>query len=438
MTPQFIDRRLNPKDKSLGNRQRFLKRVRGQIKKAVDEAVRGRGVADVDQGDTVVIPSKGVVEPTFRHATSGGTRERVLPGNHDFVTGDRIKKPQKGEGDGAGKEGSDSGDVEDDFRFVLSRNEFLDLFFEDLELPDLVKRSLKELVTHKYTRAGYSKSGSPSNVNLYRTMKQSIGRRLALQRPKRDEIAILMAEIFGLEMLPSLDAEQNKRLKELHAELDELKRKRRVVAFIDPLDIRYNYFVPTPEPNINAVMFCLMDTSASMGEREKDLAKRFFALLHLFLKRRYERIDLVFIRHTHESQEVGEEEFFHSTKSGGTVVSTALDEMQRVLKDRYPPSEWNIYAAQASDGDNFSDDSAHCIDILEHTLMPVCQYFAYIEILDEREAQLMRDETNGLELWRCYRQVSANWQNFAMKRISKATDIYPVFRELFAKRAEKA
>jgi uncharacterized sporulation protein YeaH/YhbH (DUF444 family) len=174
-----------------------------------------------------------------------------------------------------------------------------------------------------------------------------------------------------------------------------------------------------------------------MGEREKDLAKRFFVLLHLFLKRRYDRIDVVFIRHTHESSEVDEETFFYARESGGTVVSTALIEMQKVLAKRYPPSEWNIYAAQASDGENFSGDSAKCVDLLHAELMPICQYFAYIEILDEREADIFNDETQGAELWRSYRQVHEKWQNFAMKRISTPADIYPVFRELFAKKDEK-
>ena len=133
-----------------------------------------------------------------------------------------------------------------------------------------------------------------------------------------------------------------------------LQRRRKVIAYIDPVDIRFNRFEPQPLPNANAVMFCLMDVSGSMGEREKDLAKRFFVLLHLFLKRRYERTDIVFIRHTHEAQEVDEETFFYSTQSGGTVVSTALEEMRRIIEERYPSREWNIYAAQASDGDNFA------------------------------------------------------------------------------------
>lgn len=437
MAHHFIDRRLNPKDKSLGNRQRFLKRVRSQVKHAVDKAIQGRNIADADKGETVSIPTKGIAQPTFRHGRSGGYRERVLPGNKEFQAGDKIEKPPAGGGGGGGKEGADDGEAEDNFVFALSREEFLDLFFEDLELPDLIKRTLKEVVSNKYRRAGYSMAGSPANINVTQTMRRSLGRRLALKRPKEEGIEEIRQEIFALEKVSEPTIEQWARRKELHKQLEELQRKRRVIAYIDPLDVRYNYLQPKPEPNANAVMFCLMDTSASMGEREKDLAKRFFVLLHLFLKRRYDRIDVVFIRHTHESSEVDEETFFYARESGGTVVSTALTEMQKVLDKRYPPSDWNIYAAQASDGENFSGDSLKCVDLLNEILMPVCQYFAYIEILDEREADIINDETQGAELWRSYREVHQRWSNFAMKRISTPADIYPVFRELFAKKDEK-
>jgi hypothetical protein len=180
-------------------------------------------------------------------------------------------------------------------------------------------------------------------------------------------------------------------------------------------------------------MFCLMDVSGSMGEREKDLAKRFFVLLHLFLKRRYERIDMVFIRHTDEAREVDEQTFFYDKQSGGTVVSSALEEMLRIIEDRYPSNIWNIYAAQASDGDNANGDSERCAYLLRESLMKLCQYYAYVEIIDERESDIFGATDNGTSLWRAYRSVHGNIPNFQMTRISKPADIYPVFRKLFAR-----
>lgn len=429
--PNFIDRRLNPKDKSLGNRQRFLRRARDELKRAINERVRSGKIDAVGEDQVIPIPRKGIGEPTFQRAPHSGRREEVLPGNKTFGTGDRIPRPAAGSGKGS--DPSSSGDGEDDFQFVLSREEVLDLFFEDLELPDLVKLNLKEVVTFRPRRAGYTMSGNPTSISVGRTMFNSFGRRIALRRPKQTEIDAVAVELAKLEGERRPSAAIQQRIVALREELATLARRRKLIPYIDPIDIRFNRFEPQPVPNANAVMFCLMDVSGSMGEREKDLAKRFFVLLHLFLKRRYAKTDIVFIRHTHEASEVDEDTFFYSTQSGGTVVSTALDEMLRVIRERYPAKEWNIYAAQASDGDNIPNDSERCVSILDNTLMRLCQYYAYVEIIDERESEMFRHADNGTSLWNAYREVSAEWPNFEMTRIAKPSDIYPVFHELFAK-----
>lgn len=432
--PNFIDRRLNPKDKSIGNRRRFLKRAQQELKRAVKEHIRSGKIADIEGAHSVPMPSRDTSEPSFRHAPNSGHREYVLPGNKEFSPGDRIAKPPAG-GRGGGGDGTPGiGEAEDDFRFVLSREEVLDLFFEDLELPDMVKLSLKEAVRYKPRRAGYTTAGAPNNINVARTMRNSLGRRIALHRPKLSQIEELRTRIEALEAEPSTAA-RRKQLVTLREELERLERRRRMVAYVDPVDIRYNRFEQQPLPNANAVMFCLMDVSSSMGEREKDLAKRFFVLLHLFLKRRYERIDIVFIRHTHEASEVDEETFFYSTQSGGTVVSTALEKMREIIGQRYPASEWNIYAAQASDGDNIAGDSDRCAALLIDDILRLCQYYAYVEIIDERETEIFGATENGTSLWRAYRTVGEHWPNFQMARIARPSDIYPVFRQLFAKGA---
>lgn len=428
--PNFIDRRLNPKDKSLGNRQRFLKRAREELKRFIKDRVKTDRIADVDSGHAVPMPARGASEPTFQPARGSGDRQYVLPGNRDYMPGDRIDKPQGGGGSGSA---AGRGQDEDDFQFLLSREEVLELFFEDLELPDMVKLSLKEAVAFKPRRAGFATSGSPTNINVSRTMRNSYGRRIALHRPKRNTLEALALEIEELAAQTDPDIVQRQHLAALRAQLDMLERRRRRIPYVDPVDIRFNRFERQPLPNANAVMFCLMDVSSSMGEREKDLAKRFFVLLHLFLKRRYDRIDIVFIRHTDEAGEVDEETFFYSTQSGGTVVSTALEEMQHIIQQRYPAKEWNIYAAQASDGDNVSRDSERCASILTSELMRLCQYYAYVEIIDERESEIFGSTDNGTSLWRAYRTVDREWPNFQMTRIARPSDIYPVFRKLFAR-----
>ncbi|MFN9355520.1 MAG: YeaH/YhbH family protein [Alphaproteobacteria bacterium] len=432
----FIDRRLNPKGKSLANRQRFIRRARAEIREAVQKTLKDRSVADLAKNQKISIPTRGTKEPRFRHDPSaGGEHERVLPGNKDFVEGDQIKKPRQGEAGGRGKDASTSGEGEDDFSFSLSQDEILDLFFEDLELPDLVKTSLKDIRTTSWRRAGLTTSGSPNQVNLVRTMRNAFGRRLAMKRPKPEEIEALKAEVAVCRLAEPVDGE---RIRVLEEEIARLEHRRKWVPFLDPVDVRYNAFEEQPTPTSRAVMFCLMDVSGSMGEREKDLAKRFFMLLHLFLKRRYQRLDRVFIRHTHEAQEVDEEAFFYSRQSGGTIVSSALEEMKRIVHARYATGEWNIYAAQASDGYTQTGDATRCVEMLNQDLMPICQYFAYIEILDEREMEVFSSEESGAELWRAYRMVARDWKNFATKRIAKPQDIFPVFRELFARDGAEA
>ena len=434
----IIDRRLNPRGKSLANRQRFIRRTRAQIREAVKDSVTGRKITDSANGEQVKIPAKGIAEPRLQNSRSGGERERVFPGNKEFGRGDKIPKPSGGGAGGGGKEGSDSGEGEDDFTFGLTREEFLDLFFEDLELPDLVKTSLREVVTYKLERAGISVSGTATNLNMVRTMRNSFARRIALKRPKTEEMEELEREILALEAKADPSAAERKRLKALHARMEKIKHRRRIVPYIDPSDLRYNNYERRPSPNTQAVMFCLMDVSGSMAQYEKDLAKRFFMLLHLFLERRYGKIDVVFIRHTHEAKEVDEETFFYSRETGGTIVSTALIEMRKILAERYPSDEWNIYAAQASDGDDWSGDAEKCVKILTEDLLPHCQYYAYVEILDEREIEAFANEENGAELWRTYRKLALEAANFAMKRIAKPNDIFPVFRELFATQTAKA
>ncbi|MEP9373377.1 YeaH/YhbH family protein [Mesorhizobium sp. KR1-2] len=426
----FIDRRLNPKDKSLSNRQRFLRRARDELRHVFNKKLKSTPIADVDADHAVTVSSSTTGEPSFRQATATGRRTVVLPGNTAYSAGDRIPK----HGQAGGQLGRQAGGSapDDNFHFILNREEVLDLFFEDLELPDMVKLHLNEVPAFKFRRSGYTATGPPANINVARTMHNSLGRRIALKRPPKgamEEVAQQISELENYEQTPVIRI----RLLKLQETLRRLTQRRKLVAYVDPLDIRYNRFEARPVPNTAAVMFCLMDVSGSMGEREKDLAKRFFVLLHLFLKRRYERTDIVFIRHTHEAKVVDEETFFYSTQSGGTIVSSALDEMQRVIAEKYPVTEWNIYAAQASDGDNSPYDSNRCQEVLEGGLLAKCQYFAYVEIIDARERDIFHSATNGTPLWKAYRAVSEKDSRLQMARMAVPEDIYPVFRHLFAK-----
>ncbi len=415
---QFIDRRLNPKNKSAVNRQRFLQRFRGQIRKAVADAVAKRSVTDIDRGENIQIPAKDISEPIFRHGR-GGRREVVQPGNKEFISGDRVPRPESGAG-GGGSQASGSGEGLDDFVFELSRDEFLEFIFEDLELPNLVKRQLAREAAFKSQRAGFTSDGSPSNLHVVRSMREALARRTALRAPAQDRKRELEEELS--ELLRS-DEPDEARIEALREEITFLEQKIGAVPFIDTFDLRFRNRVQVPKPSTQAVMFCLMDVSGSMDEIKKNLAKRFFLLLYLFLTRNYERTDVVFIRHHTIAMEVDEQDFFYSRETGGTVVSSALDLMRDIIRERYPSRDWNIYGAQASDGDNWPEDSSNCFRILSEEIMPSVQYYAYIEINNHEPHSL----------WMEYEKVAERWPNFALQPIYGAADIYPVFRELFKK-----
>lgn len=435
---EVIDRRLNPKGKSLGNRQRFIRRAKNQIRDAVGRSLRERKVTDADKGEQITIPADGVHEPVFRDDPALGRRHRVLPGNKEFQPGDRIPRPG-GKSGGTPRDGSDSGEGDDDFTFTLTRQEFLDLFFEDLELPDMIKNKVSKEVSEQNQRAGLSVSGSPSNINLLQTMRRSLGRRISLGRMGNGRLRALEEEaeaLQGKEADGALSVAECERLDELQHELERAALRRKIIPYIDPIDLRFNRFERVPKPISQAVMFCLMDVSGSMNQDMKDLAKRFFMLLHVFLNRRYEDVEVVFIRHTATASEVDEETFFRGRETGGTVVSSAFDEMLRVVGERYPLEDWNIYAAQASDGDNFREDTPRCVEMLETGILPICQYFSYIEVGDVDEIRMLHRPRES-DLWRTYTPMIEKHQNFVMRRVAHAGEIFPVFRELFSQDLEK-
>ncbi|MEK6174108.1 YeaH/YhbH family protein [Vibrio cholerae] len=418
---QFIDRRLNGKNKSTVNRQRFLRRYKEQIKESVADAVNRRSITNTESGEDVSIPTRDIKEPMF-HQGKGGVRERVHPGNDQFIRGDKIDRPKGGQGSGGSGEGEASADGEgsDDFVFQISKDEYLDILFEDLALPNLKKNQVNKITEWKTHRAGFQTSGVPSNISVVRSLQQSLARRTAMTAGKRRLMSELEEELERIQRSEPPQIMEEMRIKQ---EIEELRNKIDSVPFIDTFDLRFKNYEKRPIPSSQAVMFCLMDVSGSMDQATKDIAKRFYVLLYLFLTRTYENVEVVFIRHHTQAKEVNEHDFFYSQETDGTIVSSALKLMHEIIEARYPLGEWNIYGAQASDGDNWADDSPRCKELLSNKLLPYCQYYAYIEIT-RRSHQT---------LWHEYEKLQASFDNFAMKNIRSVEDIFPVFRELFQK-----
>ncbi len=422
----IVDRRANPQGKSLANRQRFLERVRGDVKRAVADTIARRRVADVDTDEEVRVRVDGTEEPGFA-TTPEGEHDYVLPGTGTLNRGDRIRKPQGGGGRGSGRRAG-RGSGEDAFEFTLTREEFLNYFLDELELPRLARTSLTQERMSKPQRAGITLYGYPSALDVRRTMRNSLARRIALRRPDKSVLDSIEDRIAA-----AREAGDEDGLAQAETDLAQARRRLARIPYVDPIDVRYARHERRPIPATEAVMFCLMDVSGSMTEHMKDLAKRFFMLLHLFLGRRYDRVHVVFIRHTERAAEVDEETFFHSRETGGTLVSSALDVMLEVQRARFPGDRFNLYVAQASDGDNDSADRGRVAHLMEGHILPLVRYFAYVETGSERGAFPHHAGRHTTELWDTYETLAGDYDQLAMRRLNDSAAVWGVLADLFAK-----
>jgi uncharacterized sporulation protein YeaH/YhbH (DUF444 family) len=490
----IIDDERTNDTKTTGSSKQFKDLYKGQIKRAVRKAINDGNISDIIHRDGIDVvgdmPTEDVSEPIF-HSDQGGISDRVHPGNDQFQKGDLIERPQGGGGSGGSGDGdaSDSGEGEDDFVFHIGRDEYLDLLFKDLELPNQAELNITNIEEWKLKRDGFSDDGTSERLDIARTKQKNLSRRIAfgdknmklvadlgqktqnmlnekiscpapnnfsalksaaeivlgavdlkwsrmvsatLVKKREKSYFILCESIVDLcritiESKKLSKAAAEKANKALDVSLEKLyaliKSKKRQLAIDESIDGRFKNFSKKPVPSTQAVMFCLMDVSGSMDQHTKDLAKRYYIMLYLFLSRTYKNIEVVYIRHHTSAKEVDEQEFFYGQETGGTVVSSALNLMNEIQEKRYPASEWNIYVAQASDGDNWGDDSTTCKELVAAMLNNYCRYYVYVEIT-ERQHQ---------SLWREYEKLAAENNRIFLGHIRSAKDIYPVFRDGFQK-----
>ena len=415
---RIVDRRADPPGRGTVNRERFIRRFKDDIKRAADEEFGKRSITDVGRGGRISIPGRGLAEPRLTHDDDSGSRDFVLPGNREYIPGDSVSRPRRGGGDGADGDDAGSGEGSDSFAFALSREEFLSLFFDDLELPNLERTRFGEISMERMRRGGYSREGLPSNLLPGMTVRMGIARRIALRGALAERIEELEQE---------WDAAEEEQRADLMLEIERLRSRRAALPFLEDVDRRYRSRVPTAAPATRAVMLCLMDVSGSMDERKKDLAKRFFALLYLFLERKYGHVDVIFVRHTETAEEVDEEHFFHDPKTGGTLVYPALELAHRIIQARFAGPDWNVYVAQASDGDCTGDDGHRSAAFISRELLPTVRYYAYVDI--SRSSGWFNRPS---DLWTSYDTIEG--PAFARRSVHERSDIWPVFRELFARK----
>lgn len=405
---KIIDKRFLPKNQASKSRQKFIDRYKSVIKDKVRDLIVKGNMKDILKGDKKIkINNDDLSEPSFELDQDTGNKDRVYVGNKKFKKGDEARRPRSSQGKGGAGNG---GQGDDEFEFLLTEKEFADLFFEDLELPDMVK---KEFTTNSFEvqHAGISRTGGPSSLNIKRTMINAIGRQKVLKsKQKGIDSETIPDWMYYAKRSPTYIGKK--------------------VPLIDELDLRYNFKDKQEVPVSKCAMICLMDVSGSMSEREKDIAKRFFLLLNLFLKRNYNEVDVIFVRHSEIAEEVDEDKFYHDRQSGGTIVSSGYEKIKEIINQRYNSNQTNIYIAQASDGDNYEADKAHMEDVLVKYLLPVVQYFAYIDI---RNIYFQNSNTPS-DVFHTIRELMAKHKNLQGREVKTLADIWPVFRSLFKKK----
>lgn len=439
MSHVIVDRRKNDKGKSSVNRRKFIGRVRDLLKGSVKDTVRDGNLEDLlgSGKKKVRIPIRSLDEPWFHHDGTG-INDIVRPGNDRFVPGDKIQRPSGGEG---GSKGSPDGEDEDAFVFHLTKEEFLDLFFQNCELPDLVKKSLTIINEEELKRTGLTSDGAPATLNIERSMRRAKVRRFALRAGKQKRLIVLEQELKQLEeeiealeiQGEDISALLSQRDDLVHA-IDALKRRIKAVPFLDPIDLKYNHWSKVSIPTTQAVIFRVMDVSVSMSEHMKEMAKTFFILLQLFLEKHYSRIELVNIKYHSIATVTDEKDFFYGTETGGTVASKALQLVHDLIQEKYPTSLWNAYVAHASDGDNFGHDNPGVEQLLTSAVLPLVQYYAYVQINSEMSSAWKGHIHDPDNLWDLFETLQGRHRNLNCALVEEAKDVYPVFIKLFERK----
>lgn len=447
------------------SRERVIQRHKDLVRDAVRRAVTNGKIDEIGKdGLDITIPKRDLSQPNIVHG-KGGNRTIVHPGNKEWIKGDQIERPKGGGGGGGG--GNQAGDGENgesDFTIHLNEEEVLNVIYEDLGLPNMNILSSADATKTQLKYAGIVSQGTPDKLHMVRSKRAQIGRVIAASEPenqkilrlRREQKAILSAydpeakpvvktglsQTFGdvstAELIKRVEVgikrlhkqfghavsyEDNVRLNELEDQIKKHRKKLGLIPEYDDVDMKFRSFARKPVPCAKAVMFCLMDVSSSMDEERKYKAQMFYFLLYKFLQRNYEKIDIVYVQHTTTAKEVDHNEFFHGRETGGTIVSSGLQLVKEIQEKRYNANEWNMYLAQASDGDNWNGDDDKC-DKLLRGLLKIMQAGFYTEIT----------EGQPQSLWHTYQKVKQDFKSkFWIANIRERTDVVKVFREFFSK-----
>lgn len=377
-------------DRSATDRQRHRQKVRESIRENIADLIAEESIIGKDKDKVIKVPIRGMKEYRFIY---GENAPGVGQGDGNSQPGQVIGK---GQADGQGKGQDQAGDQPgvDYYETDVTLEELVTIMFEDLELPDMERKALREVMSERLSkRKGYRKAGIRIRLDKKRTAVARIKRRLAVQGPGGEK---------GDEEAERFPFHQN--------------------------DMIYRHTVEDIRPESNAVVVCIMDTSGSMDTMKKYLARSFFFMLYQFVSTKYRNVEIVFVAHHTEGREVTEEEFFYKGESGGTFISSGYNKALDIIRERYHPSLWNVYAFHCSDGDNFESDNPAAIKAAKE-LCDVCNLFGYGEI---KPLGSRYYESSMLNI---FRRLEA--ENFQTVLIERKEDIWPSFKAFLAREQAK-
>ena len=447
----FVDRRKTGRGKSLPNRQKLLKRIKDSIKAAKPEDIDAGGVKGATAPSSkqninpVKVARNALNEPNFHYARGTGNLEIVLPGNDQWLKGDEFPTESEGDDSASGQGGSG----EDDFVINISRSEFYEVFFEDCELPDLEQTSMREMPEAVLEAAGFQKVGTPGQLSIIRTFKNSIGRRRALTLDAREELEVLQMRLDDLMedgeernmTQQSWDGETDIWVKEVQTvteRMTELKTKISAIPMFEKSDHRYRKTERVTVKSADATLIMAMDISGSMDETKKRLARKFFSMQYAFIKRKYPNTDLVFIYHTDEAAEVSEEEFFTSRANGGTTISPAIVLAHQIIKERYDAMQTNLYFSYAGDGDNWNDDNKEVMTALEDSgFLDKLRHMVYVQVGEEM-LTWGGQQSGQQKFWTMMTSIASTSKKLHLAKIEHDSEVFTAFKEIYGKKQKKA
>lgn len=387
-------------DRAASDRARHRQKIDKAIKESIRDVVAEESIIGQNGKKKIRIPVKGIKEHRFVYGQNENNKQVGSAQGKDIKKGQRIghRRRKKQQGD-PNKPGDKPG--EEMYEVEMSLEELAGYLFNDLELPELEKKNFKFTTQEKMKRKGKRPYGIRPRLSKKETIKQKL---------RRKKAAIKSG---------AFDPNGDDRF-----------------TFHES-DLRYKHIAPVKKENTAAVVFFVMDVSGSMTKSKKFLARSFFFLLYQFLNHKYSSVDVVFVSHTAEANEVNEEQFFTQVPNGGTLVSTGLKKVEEIVEKRYHPNNWNVYTFYCGDGDNWSIDNKEAIDSFKR-LKEINQVICYTEIgklvsYNEFGGIFSSGGTPEKKLWDWVNLIED--KNFKRIRLEESKDIWPAFIKLFGGRS---